>query len=148
MIPTRAIQEQMFDLLGADTTTFGAASKPRISLVQAPFTPGTNLTPADYDVATFDGYAPIPTATAPVTSIDPVTGDVKLRVNATLLLTWITTGATNLPQTIAGYVVEKSDGSVVYWSALLPSGPITLTAIGQSIEIPIPEIELPLGAIS
>jgi len=59
MIPSQALFERAFVLLGADTTTLAKSSGSGnvIMLIKEPFTPASNLDPTALDEADFTGYA-------------------------------------------------------------------------------------------
>jgi len=120
-----------------------------IVLVKAPFTPAPETVIGDLTLADFDGYAPLAvnSATAAVFQ-DPATGDWLIQLDEPAGgWTWITTGATNLPQTIHGFGLTNSTGATLYGSELLDE-PVELTASGQGIDIPRARFRLPADAFS
>lgn len=140
MTPSQAIFEQRDILLAADATTLApAALQLHVHLIKAPFTPTPELAWGDVsaDVADFDGYAAINSVVgAQLQSINPLTGASQI----TLKLPaggwrWETTGLTNLPQEIWGFVVTDNADADIMGSELLPE-PITLTAINEEIVVP------------
>jgi hypothetical protein len=86
--------------------------------------------------ADFDGSDPIlgTTGTQEV-GLDPQTGEQIITMKEPLGgWRWAVTGSTNLPQTIQGYVLV--DNGVTGWIGLaIFDNPITLTEIGQQIDI-------------
>lgn len=138
MTPGNAIISDIPVLLAADAGTIASATLAcKVKLVKAPFTPSPTLVPADVTVADFDGSTPITCATGAQNSgNDPLTGnyftEMKIPVGG---WRWTVSGTTNLPETIYGFVLEDNAGAIVYGSALFPT-PITLSSVGQVIEIP------------
>lgn len=132
-----ALREKASQLLAADTATLAqAADNNVIALVMGGFTPSEALLVGDVVLATFDGSTPILVGlgTQPE-GLDPNTNDSII----TLLppvggWRFETTGTTNLPQTIFGFVLLNDALDTLLASALLPN-PITLTGINQVIEL-------------
>lgn len=149
MVPSQAVFERAFILLGGDSLSFGpsTSAKNLLVLFQDMGPPGPGLILADCTEATFTGYAARACATPSPQSIDPETGDDILSTpnDATGFL-WETTNATNLPQTIVGYGIVDSTKTTLLCSASLDN-PVTLTAANQSVSIPIPNLRLPAGSI-
>lgn len=139
MKPSQALFERAFILLGADSITLSKSSGGvnKILLIKEPFTPASNLDPTTLTEADFDGYAAREVLTGGLPqSIDPATGDSLITAPPdTTPYLWETTGVTNLPQTIYGFVLTNIDKTVLYGSALLPAN-VTLTAVNQSIQLP------------
>jgi len=136
MFATKAIRQDAMKLLAADPATLApAAGGNQMALVMAPITPGEGLTFADLTLATFDGSTPIVCGTGTQPSgEDPFSGAevVSIKVPAGGFR-WETTGLTNLPQVIYGYVLLDNALAVLLASAAFES-PITLTEVGQVIE--------------
>jgi hypothetical protein len=138
VIPTTAVLQQIADLLAADATTLApAADACHVHLAMAPFTPSADLLLAGLTEADFDGHTALNAGIGPQESYtDPVTG---LRIVQLLEPAggwhWVTSGVTNLPETIYGYYVTDNANAVLYGSALLPT-PVTLNAVGQGIDLP------------
>lgn len=138
--PTPAVFQRAFILLGSDTVTFQKSdpNENLIILIQVDFNPLANPLIGSLTEATFDGYAARAILADGVPqSNDPATGDslLDLPPNATSYL-WETSGVTNLPQTIFGYAVVNSTKATLYGSGLMPNGPVILTAVNQSVQIP------------
>jgi hypothetical protein len=98
---------------GPLTTT----SLAKIHLLQAPFTPGANVTLAGSTEATFDGYAPITFSGFEVPHIQP---NGNYSFNAAPAATWTPTGSTT-PNTIAGWMVTDHAGNMVSCGAITPN---------------------------
>jgi len=136
MQPTQALIDSLAELLAEDVAFLAAAAAKHVHLVIAPFTPGPTTAYGDLTIATFDGYAALNAAAGAqqfftdaesgrrvVQLIEPVGG-----------WHWLTTGVTDLPQTIHGYVVTDLANAVTLGSALLDD-PITLSGSGEAIDI-------------
>lgn len=150
MVPTDTVFARMLALLGADTLTVGTTATPTactVALVKATFSPGPTLRLADIVEADFDGYAAKTVASAPQPqSNDPSNGDSILLIPPLAGgFNWETTGLTNLPQVIYGYVVI-GHGPEIVGSALI-SPPINLTGVNQGISIPSPTFRQVNGTV-
>lgn len=151
MIPSKQISERMMTLVGADTATLATAATPtevQVHLSKTPFTPSPTIVFADLTPPDFDGYAHIAAGAPPwVETLDPASGAVKLLLPMPAGgLVWETTGTTNLPQTIYGYMVIGH--SSVNCGAALFNPPIVLTGVNQSIIINQPALTLIPGAVA
>jgi len=150
MLPTLTLLERMADLIGADTVTLAAPTPfVEIHLSQTAFVPSPDLVMADITEATFDGYAPLNAASAATQVFsDPATGDIMIQVREPAGgWNFQTTGTTDLPQTIFGFVLTDAAGAVVHGSELLDT-PITLDGSGQGFDIPNVNYRLQPGALS
>jgi len=149
MIPSTALFERGPVLLGADTTTLALAANLKLGLIMAPFTPSPGLLFASLTLATFDGYTPlVPTPGTQPESLDPSNGDAIIDLADPVGgWRWETTGVTNLPQTIYGFLLYNSSTSLLYASELLPD-PITLTAINQAIVLNRPTLRFAASGVS
>jgi hypothetical protein len=138
MQPTSALANQVSNLVATDTTQLAAATAPKLHLAQAAFSPSLSLLIGNLTEATFTGYAAIAAGAtgAQIRYFDPVTGNAIVEMKSPVG-GWVfnCTSATGLPQTIFGYYLTDNGSATLYASALMPSGSITLTASGQSIEI-------------
>lgn len=98
----------------------------------------------DFTAATFDGStAKVATVAASVVT-DPLTGNTLIRI-ADPAGGWdfVTTGTTNLPQTIYGAYVTSNDGTKLLGAAKFDV-PIILTATGQIV--PVDDVQWVLAA--
>lgn len=139
MIPSSAILTQFTTLLAADTTTLAAVVPPEVALIKSAFVPAPDLDISTLTEADFDGYASI-TATAgtQLAVIDPATGDNMTQIKEPAGgWHWVTTGLTNLPQTIYGFVlVATAPPLATLYGAQLLATPIVLTGVGQVVDLP------------
>lgn len=137
MQPTNVILDRIGTLLAADATTLApAALATHVHLIREPFTPDlvtdfTTLTPAD-----FDGYAAKSAGVGAQQYFeDPSTGNrIVQLLEPAGGWHWETTGVTNLPQTIYGFVVTDNADLITYGSGLLDS-PVELLAANQGIDL-------------
>lgn len=150
MLTTQEIRELALASLGAETTYFnpGAGSEPYILLFKNNITPAESLTFANLVEADFDGYAAIKLgAGAQLVSLNPVdlTAVMDLRIPAGGFR-WVTTGVTNLPQTVYGYALVNHAKTILLASANLDA-PITLDVAGLRIDLGAPTLNLAANAI-
>lgn len=137
MLPMRAERLLIGTLLAADAGSFApAVSANKIALVMAAFTPNEDLTLGDLTLADFAGSTPLAGSTgAQLASVDPATDEQLITIKEPLGgWRWVTTALTNLPQTIYGYALVDSTIAAMYGVQALDV-PITLTAVGQSIDL-------------
>jgi hypothetical protein len=95
-----------------------------------------NVTPtpasilADFTSANFGSYSDqgLPTHGAP-------TWDGTKWLVTFDALNWLTSGTSNLPQTLYGYVVYASVGNAVWWAEKFTGSPPTLTVAAQSFTL-------------
>lgn len=150
MIPTKAVRLQLGELLADDATTLApAANANELILLKDAFVPTEDLVIGDLTEADFDGYAPIGGAIGTQQAgVDPATGD-QIVTNKEPLggWRWEVTGATNLPQTIYGFALTDSTGATLLASELLAE-PITLTAIGDEINVGVAQLRIVAQPIS
>lgn len=149
MLPTTALLERMADLLGADTVTLAAPTTfVEVHLAKNAFTPTPDLVIGDITEADFDGYAPLSAASAATqVFVDPSTGDIILQVREPAGgWNFQTTGITNLPQDIYGYVLTDAAGAVVHGSEVLDA-PVHLDGAGQGFDLPNVRFRLNAGAM-
>lgn len=152
MTPSRATFRNVMTLLGADTVTLAAALSVR--LITTAFAESMDYVPLTADEATFDGYAGIDrvAATRP-TSDDPATGNRVLTITPPLGgWRWESTGLTNLPQTINGYVVMLGAATIALTGGTMLAckrldTAITITAADQAVLLPDPQLTLVVGGI-
>jgi hypothetical protein len=136
MQPTTLIWKAQADLLVADTNTLGAVVALGVHLAKANFAPSLNLVIADLVQADFDGYATKAAGAAPYDAYyDAVSGFYTVRIKEPAGgWNWITTGLTNLPQTIYGAYLANGAGTDLYGSMLFAE-PVVLTDIDQGVGI-------------
>lgn len=149
MFGVQLLYDRVAALLGADTVTLNAACKPEMILVQAPFTPGIQLTAADLTECTFDGYSPIGADTVSINPYkDPATNNWILNVPPPAGgFNWQTTGVTNLPQFVYGKALVNAAGTVLYGAELFAE-PLELTEADQGIAGGAAMFTLPSNGIS
>jgi len=137
MFCTLALREKAAQLLAADATTLAPAADANvIALVQAPITPGEGLALIDVTLADFDGSTPIAVGlgTQPE-GLDPATANAIITLKPPVGgWRFETTGVTNLPQTIYGFVLLNDAMDTLLASESLET-PIVLTAVNQVIEL-------------
>lgn len=128
--------------IAASVTWFADPDAITVGLVKSNFTFNRTNTWADFDQATFAGYAPINNVSAPGVdvAIDPVTGDYLVSVlEPTLGWRWVTDPGVDplLPQIIYGFyawipnVAPKLLGAEKLSSPITLSGPLQLIDIGR-----------------
>jgi len=135
MLPVKAVRLLIGETLATIVPLDQASALNRVALVMAPFTPSEDLALGDLTLATFDGSTAKTVALgAQQVGIDPTTGEQRITVPDVVGgWRWETTGTTNLPQTIYGFVLYDSTGpGPLIASETLPS-PVTLTEVGQEI---------------
>lgn len=155
MKPTNALLDYVAAQMGADTVTFvpKLAAAQWIVAIQDDFTPGPTLLLPDSAMADFDGATPKAiTAAVRVPSVNPLTGNRQIIMPPPAGgFTFTTTGTTNLPQTIYGYVMS-SDSTTIGTGKLIAAvkfeTPILLTASGQAFECEDNTLTINPGAIS
>lgn len=150
MLPKKSVRLLIGTLLAADAGSFApAALANKMALIKAPFAESENLPIGDISLADFDGSTPIDgTLGAQQVAIDPDTGQQRITIKDPLGgYRWVTSGLTNLPETIYGYVLLKNDLSD--WIAIKRfDQPVTLTEVGQEIRVPVAEIDFLLNPAS
>lgn len=136
MQPSRVIWKAQADLLVADVATLGAAAALNVHLAKAVFVPSLDLLVGSLTPADFDGYAAKAAGAAPYDAYyDALTGLYSIRVKEPAGgWNWLTTGVTNLPQTIYGVYLTNSTNATLYGSLLLAE-PVTLDAIDQGVGV-------------
>jgi hypothetical protein len=103
----------------------------------------------DLTFADFDGSTPLDvTLGAQAEALDPATNDSVITLSPPVGgWRWVTTGITNLPQTIYGVaLMDKTDATVLATEAF-PT-PIVLTAIDQVVDIGPLELRLIAGSLT
>jgi hypothetical protein len=146
---TDVLAARFANLVAADVTTLDAALNVKILLSKSAFTPGPGTAVGSITEADFDGYAPLEKdAAAPNVYTDPATGDFIIEIPPPAGgFSFETTGVTNLPQTIFGWLLTDNAEAVVYDSQLMSPQPL-LTASGQGFSLAPVRIRIPAGAIT
>lgn len=137
MLATRFLRNAAAALLAGDTATLApAANAIYIKLVKNNIVPSESITFADVQLADFDGSTELAIGlNAQPEAYDPITDDSVIDLKPPAGgFRWETTGVTNLPETIYGYVLLNNAKDTVWASALLDA-PIPLTLIGQRIDL-------------
>lgn len=118
-----------------DMAAFTLATLGKVVPIKAPYTYTPNLVLADLTLADFDGSTPIAQDAVPSTYTDPLTGDSVIALTAPAGgFQWVTSGVTNLPQTIYGYALTDAAGTTLVAVTDPLTTPIPLTATGQGID--------------
>lgn len=150
MRATRALRNAAMSLLAADATLLApAADAIYVGLVMNDIAPSEATVFADIVLATFDGHAELAVGvgTQPE-GFDPATDDSIIDLKSPAGgFRWETTGVTNLPQTIYGYVLLDHAKTLVLAAESLPT-PIVLTAADQRIDLGEVSLRLPANSIS
>jgi hypothetical protein len=111
----------------------------KVVLAENNFTPGLAAVYADLGAANNDyGMGPItvPLDTPPIQAYDPLTNEYRLLLPEPLGgFTFTSTSIPLTPKTIYGYGIVTSVGNNLLASALLPGGPLEITAPAQVIEL-------------
>lgn len=147
MAATKAFLLAAAQAIGADSLTLNQGDGNVISLAKNEFTPGPNLTLADLVEADFDGYAALSSSTDPTVALDPATQDYRIRIpDPAGGWRWVTTGVTNLNQTIYGWFLTGQDSGAL-WDAVRLQTPIILTGVGQEVVLGDIAMTLPPGFV-
>lgn len=149
MLAAQVLIDRIATLLAGDATTLAQVGLVNVHLAKAPFTPGPDLVIGDMTEADFDGYAAlaVDSATAQVFT-DPTTGEKIIQLDEPAGgWTWITTGVTNLPQTIYGAYVTNSANNVLYGAELLDVQPV-LNASGDGVAVGQVRFRVNAGALT
>lgn len=150
MLPMKALREQLGTALAADLPLAGAGATNKVRLLIADFTPNENMTFAQLVSADFDGSTPLAAALGTQqVGLDPLTGEqIVTMIEPLGGWRWITTGLTNLPQTVFGYaLVDELAGTVLLGLTHLDV-PVTLSIVGQEVRIPSVQFTLSQQPIS
>lgn len=136
MIPTKSVRAAAAILLAADAATLApAALANHMTLVKEPIIPGESLVFADITVADFDGSTAIDVGVGTQPSaFNPGSNDLVIDLKPPAGgFRWETTGVTNLPQTIYGYVLLNNADDTILAAGVFDT-PIELTAINQRVD--------------
>jgi len=149
LTPTRTITDSIAALIAANSTGLGEAVVKNVTLVIANFTPGPDLAFADLTVATFDGATPLVSPSgAQLAFTDAITGLRVIQMKDPAGgFHWVTTGVTNLPQTVYGFVVTNDDDTITFGAEKFPA-PIVLTGTGQGVDIGVIRFTQAANALS
>lgn len=150
MLPMKPVRLRLGTLLAADATTLApAADNNTVLLIMSDFTPNEDLVPADLTPATFDGSAGLLAELgAQQVGLDPTTGDQIVTIEEPVGgWRWITTGLTNLPQTIFGYGLYNEALDTLLGVTKLDT-PITLQGVGEEINLGAIQLRFVLEPIS
>lgn len=150
MTPSREFMDKIAPLVAADTTGLAEATPfVEVVLIKSNFTPGPDLDISSLTVADFDGSTPKHAADAgPHVFTDPATDEQIVQVDPVAGgWHWQTTGVTNLPQTIYGWIITDSAGAGLHGSELFPD-PILLQITGQGVDIPAVRFRFNDGLVS
>lgn len=137
MLLMKALRLALGTLLASDSSTLAPATLPnKMGLAKNNFSLTENLVIGDIVAADFDGSTLIPGAAgAQQTGLDPATNDQVLTIKDPAGgYRWITTGSTQLPQTIYGYYLVDTTGANLLMAGRFNT-PITLTDVGQVINL-------------
>lgn len=149
MIGTSALRNQIANLLANDPDSLAPEEDAmKVALVQTPFAANEDIVVGELDLADFDGSTPkLVVVGGQGNGTDPLTGDSVIQLLPPAGgFRFQTTGATNLPQTIHGFIVTNEAGNTIWACDLLPE-PVTLTAGGQEISLGDLTIRMPKGLI-
>jgi hypothetical protein len=150
MQSTAALRDEAAKKLATDTATLApAANANHMSLLKAPIAPSESVGLGDLTFADFDGSTPLDvTLGAQAEALDPATNDSVITLSPPVGgWRWVTTGITNLPQTIYGVaLMDKTDATVLATEAF--PVPIVLTAIDQVVDIGPLELRLIAGSLT
>lgn len=149
MNASATLRKAMAEKLAADTATLAqAADANLVALVKVGFASNENTVVGDLTDADFDGYAAIEAElNAQQCGIDPLTGDSLITIIPPVGgWHWECSGLNNAPQTIYGVKLTNNDGTVLYGTYIL-ADPITINAVGQTINLPALTFRLPAGTL-
>lgn len=133
----KALRLKMGTLLAADAATLAPATDANlVGLFANNLTPSEDLIIGDVTPATFGGYAALAAGTgAQGVAIDPLTGDQIITIKEPAGgWRWVTSNATNLPQTVYGFYLTNDAEDTLFAVGLLTT-PITLQEAGQQINL-------------
>jgi hypothetical protein len=150
MIPSKALREKMATLLGADTATLAPAANANvIALFMNDISPTEATVLGDLVLSTFDGNAPLEVGlNAQPVALDPANNDAIIDMVPPITgFRWVTSGVTNLPQTIYGYAL-LTHLNAAYLAAKRLDTPVVLTAVGQRVDIGAPNFRQLANSVS
>lgn len=149
MVPTSNITDQLNLLLATDTNTLNQpADANKVFLVDAEFTPGPSLIPADLSFTSLTGGGPISAVLgAQNDSVDPLTGDLLVEIKPPAGGWRWEFSAGTFPTTLWGYALLDNDETRVFGAARFDT-PIILTAAGQSLTVGAVVFRINAAAVS
>lgn len=134
--------------LASDTATLAQAVNENVmQLVKNDIIPSEDLVIGDVELADFDGSAALDVVlgTQP-TGFEPGTDDSIIHIEpAAGTWRWETTGLTNLPQTIYGWVLMNAAKDTVLASGKFET-PLDLTIVNQVVEVDDNQLALPANS--
>ena len=136
MTPMRNVRLALGTALAAATPLNQPTDENIVRLISAPFTENEDLVVGDLTFADFDGSTAIDQPVGPAqVGIDPQSGEQRITVTEPEGgWRFVTTGVTNLPQTIYGYaLLTAASAALVGVHAF--AEPIDLTAVTQEINL-------------
>lgn len=136
MLPVKSVRLAIGTSLAAATPLNQPTNENIVRLIKAPFTPNEDLVVGDLEFADFDGSTALemPVGAAQV-GIDPVSGEQRITITEPEGgWRFITTGVTNLPQTIYGAALLTAASAALIGVMELPE-PIGLTQSGEEINL-------------
>jgi len=139
MIPVKAFNDAIANLIAGDVTWLAALSANMLYLVVAPFTPSPALVVGDVDIpdTPFSGGNPI--AITPGTQ--QVVRDMTSGAQGIYLLEpdggirWVCTDPPSSPVVVYGVAMTTNDKSLLIATDLLLEGPVTIQFAGDYIEL-------------
>lgn len=137
---TKALKDLCVAALIASEDVFGfdGDAKLKIAPIKSAFTFTETMVLEDIELADFNYSAPRDVAIATTSAVDPVTGDLCIRLTEPAGgFEWATSSDLNLPQTITGFALLSNDEATLLGVEQLAT-PITLTASGQFVDFPQP----------
>lgn len=141
MLAVRSLQRKVANQLrslDAPPLSPGIAEKFTIKLVIAPFSPSIDLVASDLTYATTDGLDPkdSPTGVNSLWGIDPATQEQIVTIDEPAAgWLWQLTGVTGAPYVVYGFACfDPHTPANLLATELLPS-PVTLTNIGDQLDI-------------
>lgn len=136
MLPMKNVRLAIGTALAGAAPIDQAVDENIVRLIIAPFTPSEDLVVGDLTFADFDGSTALEQALGDAqVGIDPLTGQQRITITEPAGgWRWITTGVTNLPQTVYGAALLTAASAALIGVEELPE-PIGLTEVGQEINL-------------
>lgn len=149
MIPTKAIEDALADLLAADTATLAVATFLDVVLFSNPAVPGPGLTTAGLTIVTAAGLG-LKTTTSAVIIVgrDPVSKDYRIIIPAPAGGWVFVAGGAGLPLDIYGFaVMDHADTSKLYGAQRFDAL-VHVDTAGQLIDLGEVAFDLPSGVMT